>query len=69
MKTYRTIQGDTWDLIALKMYPKIGGEKLIDILLEYNTEYMNFVILPANIILNVPDILEPVVLNLPAWKR
>ncbi len=69
MKTYRTIQGDTWDLIALKMYPKIGGEKLIDILLEYNPEYMNFVILPANIILNVPDVLEPVVLNLPAWKR
>lgn len=69
MKTYRTQQGDTWDLIALKMYPKLGAEKLTDILLEYNPEHIRTVIFSANVVLNIPDISVPVVQNLPAWKR
>ena len=69
MKIYRTVQGDTWDLIALKMYPKIGAEKLMDILLEYNLEHINTVIFSANVKLNVPEVSVPVISNLPAWKR
>ena len=69
MKTYRTVQGDTWDLIALKMYPKIGGEKLMDVLLEHNPEHIKTVIFPANVILKVPDVDIPVISSLPAWKR
>ena len=69
MKTYITTQGDTWDFIAMKMYPKIGAEKLMDILLEYNPDYIDIVIFPANVVLSVPEISEPVVSNLPAWKR
>ena len=69
MKTYRTVQGDTWDLIALKMYPKIGGEKLMDVLIEYNEKYIDTVIFPANVILNIPDVNIPVITSLPAWKR
>ena len=63
MKTYITRQGDTWDLIALRMYPKIGAEKLTDILLEANPYYIHTVVFPANI----RDV--PVIVNLPAWKR
>ena len=66
---YRTKQGDTWDLIALKVYPKIGGEKLMDVLLEHNPDYIHTVIFSANVILNIPDVDIPVVSNLPAWKR
>ena len=66
---YRTKQGDTWDLIALKVYPKIGGEKLMDVLLEHNPDYIHTVIFPANVVLNIPDVDIPVVSNLPAWKR
>lgn len=66
---YRTQQGDTWDLIALRMYPKIGGEKLTDILIEANPKYVHTVIFSANVILNIPDVNVPVISNLPAWKR
>ena len=69
MKTYRTVQGDTWDLIALRMCPKIGGEKLMDVLLEYNPEHIKTVIFSANVILNIPDVDIPVISSLPAWKR
>lgn len=69
MKTYRTQQGDTWDLIALRMYPDLGGEKLTDILLDANPSHIQTVIFSANVILNVPDIDVPVIQNLPAWKR
>ena len=69
MKKYKTIQGDTWDLIAFRFYPKIGGEKLMDILLEQNSEYIDTVIFPANVILNIPDVNIPVITSLPAWKR
>ena len=69
MMKYRTVQGDTWDLIAMRMYPKIGGEKLMDVLLENNPEHMNTVIFSANVILNIPDVDVPVISSLPAWKR
>ena len=51
---YRTKQGDTWDLIALKVYPKIGGEKLMDVLLEHNPDHIHTVIFSANVSLNIP---------------
>ena len=69
MTTYITVQGDTWDLIALRMYPKIGAEKLMDILLEANPDYMHTVIFPANVALNIPDVDVPIISSLPAWKR
>ena len=51
------------------MYPKLGAEKLTDILLEANPEHMQTVIFSGNIELNIPDISVPVISNLPAWKR
>ena len=69
MRSYRTEQGDTWDLIALRMYPKLGGEKLMDVLLDHNPEHIHTVIFPANVILNVPEVDVPIVSSLPVWKR
>ncbi len=69
MRKYRTQQGDTWDLIALRMYPKVGAEKLMNILIEANADYIDTVIFPANIILDVPDVDVPVVSVLPPWRR
>ena len=68
-RTYRTVQGDTWDLIALRMYPKLGGEKLMDVLLEANSAWRDIVIFSANVMLAVPDVAEPVISPLPPWKR
>lgn len=66
---YRTQQGDTLDLIALRVYPKLGAEKLMDILLENNPKYIKTVIFPANVELYIPYVDIPVVTKLPPWKR
>ena len=66
---YRTIQGDTWDIIALKTYPNLGGEKLMPTLIEANPEHRETVIFEANIVLEIPTVDIPVVSSLPPWKR
>ena len=68
MRTYSRQQGDTWDIIALRIYPKIGAEKLRDILIDTKHEHVHTAIFQANIELNIPDVEVPIT-NLPAWKR
>ena len=51
------------------MYPKIGAEKLTDILLDANPEHLYTIIFPVNVTLNIPEVEVPVISNLPAWKR
>ena len=43
MNTYTTIQGDTWDLIAKKVY---GDEKKLDVLMEYNFPVLDYTVFP-----------------------
>lgn len=69
MRIYRTSQGDQWDMIAFKMYPNVGKEYLMDILLAANPSHINTVIFPANVELSIPDVSAPGVENLPPWKR
>lgn len=65
--TYTTTQGDTWDIIAKKVY---GEELLLDVLIEANIKHRQTVIFSAGIKLNVPEIdTEETDLNLPIWKR
>lgn len=52
---YRTIQGDTWDLISFKIW---GTEKHHSELQEANREHYNTVFFEANVVLNVPEIIE-----------
>lgn len=66
MKEYVTVQGDTWDLIAFKVY---GSEKHMTKLIEANPEHRETVIFSANVKLNVPEIETPVPDELPPWKR
>ena len=67
MRKYITRQGDMWDMIAFRMYPNIGGERLMSLLIENNSEYADYVIFPAGIILDVPDAEIPVKIN-PPWS-
>lgn len=69
MRTYTTKQGDTYDIIALRMYPKLGAEKLTDILIDANPKHVRTVIFSGGVELNIPDIEIPEITNLPAWKR
>jgi phage tail protein X len=69
MRTYRTRQGDTWDIVALRMYPDLGGEKLMSFLMQANPVHATTVVFPANVRLNVPDADIPEVEDLPPWRR
>jgi phage tail protein X len=63
--TYSTVQGDTWDLIAWKIY---GDESLMSLLLEANPSHAETAIFPAGVALLLPDVPEDTS-NLPPWKR
>lgn len=52
-KTYTTVQGDTWDLIAFK---KLGNEKRMDKLIEANPDYRDTFLFSAGINLIIPQI-------------
>lgn len=65
-RIYKTIQGDTWDGIAIKVY---GDERYINELLEANQEFNEIVISPANIKLMLPEIETKATSILPPWKK
>ena len=68
MKTYKTIQGDTWDSISYKFYE---NEKYISNLISENPEYREIAIFSANVLLKIPDISENEVskTEFPIWKN
>lgn len=65
-RVYKTIQGDTWDDIAVKVY---GDEKYMNELLEANQAYREIIIFPANVSLSLPDIQTQTTTILPPWKK
>lgn len=52
--TYTTISGDTWDMIAFKLY---GNEYYCGKIMEMNRGVLNdmYMIFPAGVVLNVPE--------------
>ena len=52
MKTYTTISGDTWDMIAYRVY---RNELWADKLMQANAEYLEYMVFPAGIVLNIPE--------------
>ena len=69
MRKYVTVQGDTWDMIAFKVYEGLGGEKLTHTLLDANSEHISTVIFSAGIELTVPEVYYPASKSLPPWMR
>ena len=66
MGSYITIQGDTWDIIALKT---MGSDKLMGQLIGANIEYADTVVFGAGKKLVVPEYTAPADEQLPPWKR
>lgn len=64
MNSYTTVQGDTWDLIAYRLW---GSEYLLPLLLEANPKYRDVIIFDGGIILNVPDVDTTTYTTRPAW--
>ena len=66
MKTYTTIQGDTWDMVAWKMY---GREVCMSDLLAANPSTIGTTIFSQGIEIKCPDIAPPSTDILPPWRR
>ena len=49
---YRTIQGDTWDMIAKKV---LGDTRYTGNILQANLQHNHYFIFPAGIALTIPD--------------
>lgn len=63
---YQTIQGDTWDIISMKVYGSIGP---IGSLMDANRTYIDTVIFSGGIDIVVPVIAVEQSSKLPPWKR
>lgn len=64
MNSYTTIQGDTWDLIAYRLW---GSEYLLPLLLEANPKHRYTIIFTGDVVLNVPIIDTAIYSLRPAW--
>lgn len=65
-KVYKTIQSDTWDGIAVKVY---GDEKYLNNLLEKNQKYKDIIIFSSGVSLELPEIEAEATTILPPWKK
>lgn len=63
---YTTELGDTWDLIAYRVY---GNEKYMKELVEANIENASTVFFKSGVKLICPDIPIPNYSSAPPWKR
>ena len=64
--TYVTKQGDTWDLIAKKVY---GAEKYLDRLMGHNFDLRDHFVFCGGIEVYVPDLPKEYISDLPAWRK
>lgn len=65
-KVYRTIQGDTWDMIAKKVY---NDEFKLGILMESNPNLMFTFIFSGGTNIICPELKEKEFDKLPNWRK
>jgi len=65
MEQYTTVQSDTWDIIAKKVY---GNEKYAGYLMENNRLLLEYMIFPGGITLDIPELTEETDPDLPIWR-
>lgn len=70
METYTTVSGDTWDMIAKKIY---GSELKADHLMQdrENITLLDYLVFPAGVIVHLPQITEVQSYqdDLPEWRK
>lgn len=62
---YVTQQGDTWDLIAYKLY---GEERRMKNLIEANWPLLDVLVFSSGTEITVPDLPEETDADLPFWR-
>lgn len=65
-RTYTTISGDVWDMIAKE---QLGGERYTSLLMQANPEHLNTVVFSAGVSLVLPEVTTPISESLPPWRR
>lgn len=65
-ETYTTIQGETWDEVALKVY---GDEVHADWVMKNNFEHLETLVFSAGTVLKTPPLPEETPNTLPPWRR
>lgn len=66
MSTYTTVSGDTWDIIAYKVYGS-GNEILADKIMTANRQSIDYFIFPAGVVLTIPELEQEDIDGLPPW--
>lgn len=62
---YTTVGGDTWDVIAKKVY---GDEYCADVLMQANPEQIGVFRFDSGIVLQTPELTEEQSGTRPPWK-
>ena len=65
-RTYTTISGDVWDMIAKE---QLGGERYTSLLMQANPEHLNTVVFSAGVSRVLPEVTTPIPESLPPWRR
>ena len=66
-KVYKTISGDTWDIIAKKVY---GDEKYTTFLMENNKNMLlGYFIFPAGVEVTIEELPKEDISNMPEWRN
>lgn len=63
---YETLQGDTWDSIALDFY---NDETYASIIMQANPDHIKTLIFSAGASLVIPIVEDTPAVTLPPWKR
>lgn len=63
---YITVGGDTWDVIAKKVY---GDEYCADVLMQANPEQIGIFRFDSGTVLNTPALTKEQASSLPPWKE
>lgn len=66
MGSYTTVQGDTWDSIAYKLY---GSEKYMKNLIEANWPLLESLVFSSGTVLLIPELPEEPDESMPFWRN
>ena len=66
MATYTTIQGDTWDMIAYRLF---GNEAYMEEMMMENLPYIDTLVFSSGTVLSVPELQEWQDEDMPFWRE
>lgn len=66
-KKYTTVSGDTFDIIAYKLF---GNEKYAELLMEANFPLLDYIVFPSGIEVSIPEVEDNgSEVDIPEWRR